>query len=190
MCSDGSFKDGHGTASWIALNGDLEMGGDLVVPDGVHSPYRSELAGILGCLRFLDSLPVSVLPREARLICDGLSALQMAFGCLPLQASSSNYDLLRVIRLHRSSVIQKGVRLSPVHVLGHAEERLECGPFMLEETLNMRMDSRAKAFWSLHNMRGWELSPLQGSCVVRWQQSPVEVKDLGELISGAQLKEY
>ena len=59
MCSDGSFKDGHGTASWIALNGDLEMGGDLVVPDGVHSPYRSELAGILGCLRFLDSIPVA-----------------------------------------------------------------------------------------------------------------------------------
>lgn len=190
MCSDGSFKDGHGTSSWIALNGDLEAGGDMVVPDGVHCAYRSELAGILGGLRFVDSLSVAVLPQEVSFHCDGLSALQTAFGCLPIQESSSHYDLLRAIRVLRGSITQKGVRLIPVHVAGHADDRREVGPLTLAETLNIRMDLRAKAFWALNNERGWPKVSLSGSCVVRWQQSPVEVKDLGDCIAGAQLKEY
>ena len=58
ICSDGSFKSDQGTASWIAVLDGKEMGEDLVVPDGPHSSYRSELAGIYGVLRFVESRKV------------------------------------------------------------------------------------------------------------------------------------
>ena len=190
LCSDGSYKDNRGTASWIATCGDLEIGGDLIVPDGAHCPYRSELAGILGGLRFLSTIPSVSSPREVRVICDGLSALQMAFGVLPLQLFTSHFDLLREIRACLRSILQTGVQVVPVHVAGHADDRSEIGPLSLEETLNIRMDTRAKAFWSTMNIRGWPHSPLPGSCVVTWQESAVEVKDLGVRISEGQLKAY
>jgi len=46
ICLDGSFKNEQGAASWIAVFDDKEMGEDLIVPDGSHSSYRSELAGL------------------------------------------------------------------------------------------------------------------------------------------------
>lgn len=62
-----------------------EFGETVVIPDGAHSAYRSELAGMYGGLRFVGSLGVTSRPREVSFVCDGLSALQTAYGILPLQ---------------------------------------------------------------------------------------------------------
>jgi len=155
VCSDGSYKADHGTASWIAVHGEQEIGGDLVVPDGVHCAYRSELAGILGGLLFVDSIPFASLLREVSIFCDGLSALQMVFGVLPIPGSASHSDLLRQMRDIRSSLLKKGVILTPIHVDGHADERGEYGPFTMEKTWNIRMDSRASSKQLCSSMAGF-----------------------------------
>jgi len=190
ICSDGSFKNDRGTASWIAVFQDKEMGEDVVVPDGVHSAYRSELAGIYGGLRFIDSIGLTSRPREVRVVCDGLSALQTSFGILPLQAGQSNLDLLQLIRKVKSSILDKGIRLTPVHVYGHADDLEVPTVLTFEETLNITMDARAKAFWTKMDRSRWPQISLGGSCVVRWEHKAVEVKELGSQILGSVLKAY
>jgi ribonuclease HI len=193
ICSDGSYKDGRGTASWVAVAGDAEMGEDLVVPDGAHDSYRSELAGIFGGLRFLDSLPQHQLPGEARFICDGKSALESSFSCLPLQMSMAQVDLLQGIRKCRDSLAKKGVRLRPEHVKGHADEEVGIEGLSADQVLNVRMDRRAKSFWKKMDDAGWPrlgASKLTDSCSVRFAQTHVPGHRLHRAIAEQELRNY
>jgi hypothetical protein len=190
ICSDGSYKDDRGTASWIAVHGEEETGADLIVPVGVHSAYRSELAGILGGLLFLDSISPSNLPSQARIVCDGLSALMTAFGVFPIQMSTSNYDILKDIRRCRASVLAKGVRLLPVHVNGHADDNREEAELSPDESLNVRMDSRAKAFWAAMHLLGWPSSRLSSSCTIRWQGKSTTGAELQAKLPEKALRNY
>jgi hypothetical protein len=78
--SDGSFKNGHGTAAWILYFSDsCNCVGRVVVPEEAHdqSAYRSELTGL-----YATAISVRLLERRFGIIgsvtmgCDGLSALQ------------------------------------------------------------------------------------------------------------------
>jgi hypothetical protein len=190
ICSDGSFKQDRGTASWIAVSADMETGEDLVVPTGSHNSYRSELAGILGGLRFLDSVNIQFLPTNVRFVCDGLSALEMAFGVFPIQMSTAEYDILKEIRRYRASLVAKGARISPIHVRGHADNRVQEDELTSDEKLNIRMDERAKAFWSKMQTIGWQSSGLASSCLVRVENKVVVNSSLPKLIHEAALKEF
>jgi len=149
FCSDGSFKDNRGTASWIAVDGVREIGEDILVPAGVQNSYRSELAGILGGLRFLDSLVQYLTCSLAKhdSWCDGNSALEVAFGVNPLRQSMDQLDLIQGIRKCRDSIQRKGVTIKPIHVKGHADADGTVEILTDDQVLNIRMDTRAKAFW-------------------------------------------
>jgi len=162
----------------------------VVVPDGEHSSFRSELAGIYGGLQFVDSLGNTSYPSEVRVICDGLSALQSSFGVSPSQAGQSILDILQLIRQVRASILAKGIRISPIHAHGHADESEVATAHTFEESLNIAMDARAKNYWLKMNTSGWPQDPLKGICVLRWEKRVVEVKDLGFRISSSALKSY
>ena len=156
------------------MAGSQQLGEDMLVPDGVQSAYRSELTGILGGLRFVDSL-VHV-PTEARFICDGKAALEVSFGIQPLGPQTPQLDLLQPIRKSCESVRRKGVVLKPTHVKGHADDTMEMEELSEDQRLNVQMDERAKAFWSKMEEQGWPVlgaPKLLGSCCVRIAQKVV-----------------
>ena len=68
--SDGSFKDGTGTASWKIVANSSWIQADVIVPGAAadQNAYRSELAGHLGLEGGLSTF-------EVTLACDGASAL-------------------------------------------------------------------------------------------------------------------
>lgn len=191
ICSDGSYKDGRGTASWIAVSLNGAKGEDMVVPDGRHSAFRSELCGILGGLRFLTSLPNP--PHRVRIVCDGKSALEVSFSVYPLFPDSPQLDILRCIRACRVALGMKGVDLVPVHIKGHADDHIPEESLSLDQRLNIWMDGRAKQFWSKMAEAGWPnvaVQRLPASCSVKWGGQHIAARELPEAINSHALKDY
>jgi hypothetical protein len=121
---------------------------------------------------------ISQQPNEVRIVCDGLSALQMAFGVMPILATTAQFDILKVIRRVRAALQNRGIRLIPVHVKGHADERQGHAEVSMDEQLNIRMDARAKEFWTKLNTEGWKHYKLRDGCSLTWNKSPVTAQEL------------
>ncbi len=69
--SDGSFKEGYGTAAWV-IEGETEdsqLLGRIIAPGGQHnqSPYRSELTGILAAIIMIKKKYKSIISKKGRL---------------------------------------------------------------------------------------------------------------------------
>jgi hypothetical protein len=77
--SDGSFKEGHGTASAIIIGNSTQIRCDVVTPgiSGVQCSYRSELAGLFAAVYHIDMVcqHYQVTEGKVLLACDGESAL-------------------------------------------------------------------------------------------------------------------
>ena len=109
--SDGSYKDGFGTASLVLEPGEptgARWRIDVVVngESTIQSAYRSELMGIYGiCVltwALLESRPVykdrDTYPNTGITIgCDGQSALNAAFGESAVTSSTLHYDIISAI---------------------------------------------------------------------------------------------
>ena len=191
ICSDGSFKNDRGTASWIVVTPEGAKGEDVLVPDGTHSAYRSELCGLLGGLRYLNSL--SNPPSKVRILCDGKSALEVSFSVYPLQPASPQLDILQGIRACRASLGLKGVELCPVHIKGHSDDHVPLASLTFDQRLNIMMDHRAKQFWEKMDEQGWPVlgaPKLLGSCCVRIAQKVVNSSLIQTAIHERDLRHY
>lgn len=84
------------------------------------------------------------------------SQQHMYFGVhvIPIQMSTAQHGILNDIRRTRASLVEKGLRLVPVHFKGHAGDNTDTLELTPDEVLNVRMDLRAKAFWLTNNTRG------------------------------------
>ena len=107
--SNGSFKEGHGTASWILVNREenQELVGDLVIPGAPsdQSSLRSELAGLYAIVLMVSTVCQhhDITGGTVTVACDGLKALYRCFSAeFHPSPTDSGYDLLVTSHPHPS----------------------------------------------------------------------------------------
>ena len=143
--SNGSYKDGHGTASWtIQDEAGHSVDGNVVCPGLAQdmSSYRSELVGLYSVA--LITLHICNFFRiqdgAITIGCDGRSALNQVFQS-HIEVDDPCHDLVLATRhlIKSSSIAWK-----PLHVKGHQDST----GAVLDRwaSLNVLMDSRAKGF--------------------------------------------
>ena len=147
--SDGSYQKDLDicSAAWIITANDVEIrgGGCIPTPKGESSAYRAELGGILGLLLVLLLFETLVPPEHPYSIiigCDGKSALFKALtgNREYFNASCPSFDIIARILSIREKLT---ATIKPIHVKGHQDDT---GKRLTSlETLNVRMDSLAKA---------------------------------------------
>jgi hypothetical protein len=149
--SDGSFKQGHGTAAWIIYFSDTcSCVGRVVVPGTPedHSAYRSELTGLYAIAasilfierRFGFSGPVTVG-------CDGLSVLHQVSNLGDfIDPTLPQYDLILATR----TLVQQAasIQWKWQHVKGHQDDNTPVQHLDLLSRLNVQMDLAAKQHWA------------------------------------------
>jgi hypothetical protein len=149
--SDGSFKLATGTASWVlqGVDRDREIKGRCRVPgpEDWQSAYHSELCGLLGSVYFATTLVKhkGITKGKIRVGCDGLSAIQQIRKYKITQTPlRKHFDLISSIRrLMRDSPIE----IELFHIKGHQDD-VPYNVLDRFETLNVVMDSHAKAHWT------------------------------------------
>ena len=200
--SDGSYRQDLDmcSAAWILTTKDIEIrgGGCIPTPEGDSSAYRAELGGLLGLLLVLllfETLLPPTAPYDIIIGCDGKSALfkAMTGDREYFNASCPSFDLIARILSIRE---QLKARIKPVHVRGHQDQNGKKLTYL--ETLNVRMDSLAKAILN-HNYANDEdlcdsLPPMKGCLpLLDYKNVPI-VSNLSSTlvhrISETRLREY
>ena len=149
--ADGSFKNEHGTASWIIV-GEDDSGQvcDQCVTPGYpsdQSAYRSELAGIYGAMVAVKMICGfhQIEQGTITLACDNQGALNKAKfphrACSPDQA---HFDLIGGIWKLRSEV---KIDWKFHWVAGHQDDHVEYEDLDRWGQLNVQMDTLAKQHW-------------------------------------------
>ena len=154
VVSDGSYKDGVGTAAAQILTAD----GHTVIRVLCQTPgrpqdqsaYRSELIGILAGVMVVswlrDNYPTGFLSTfrpTVTVACDGEAALSNAFDTWTLRPKQKQFDLLSAIR---TLIRTTKVSWQPQHVKGHQDDHRRLSQLDWWELRNVECDSAAKAF--------------------------------------------
>jgi hypothetical protein len=146
VVSDGSFKEGRGTAALVieGSNGSVRIAADVSVPG--HSSYqcafRSEAAGILASMQMVQAVVqyTKITHGKIKMCCDGKSALSRCFS-KSVDMSKPHWDIVNMAIQERAASVVSWV---PQHVKGHQETF----PLERDATLNEERDHRCKDFWS------------------------------------------
>ena len=148
--SDGSYKDGIGTACYIIESEDAteRIVGLVDVPgrEDEQDSYRSELAGVYGIINFLSILSKYGEINDGHVVvaCDGKGALYKAFDVLNnVTTRAPHFDLLSGIHYIRRTL---PYTIIPKHVKGHQDRQ---GASVIDRLalLNIECDFHAKVFW-------------------------------------------
>ena len=148
IVSDGSYFPDYqvGACAWILATPDgnewIEGGGLVPGPPEDQSAYRSELAGQLGAVSFLDAIDITVQDKTTMTTsCDGISALRQV-GKVPdrIRCSTKHVDLVSAL-----ADFWHLLKFDPhtEHVYGHRDETSD--NLTVPERLNCRMDLLAKS---------------------------------------------
>jgi hypothetical protein len=154
--TDGSFRDGCGTAAFT-LRSDIRVkDNDLIMvnhtpglPTDVD-PYRAELGGALGVIRTANRIvshlpPASLANAAITLSLDCLSVLQKLFDDSDPHPHTPHYDLIMVTR---QALADSPLHWHHRHVYGHRDAILPYEALDSWEQLNCDMDLLAKSFWN------------------------------------------
>ena len=149
--SDGSFRDGRGTAAWVLEGVGCSLRGSGLVPGDLSAQgsYRSELVGLYGLTLAIRAICkiYSVTSGSLVVRCDGQEALARAFGTFPL-GLVNHRDLIEAIReLCRQSPLQ----WIPLHIKGHQDDSVAYKDLDRASQLNVDMDRKAKQVWHAHH---------------------------------------
>lgn len=147
--SDGSFKEGRGTASWWIETEDKtsSISGTSIAPGHSHdqSAYRSEVLGLLAILETLRILSSDFAIKEGQCIiaCDGISALKKI---MYTPASAISAKLLHSDLLSAAIKIRDNLPLTliPTHVKGHQDDNIPFHLLPRIAQLNILTDLKAK----------------------------------------------
>jgi hypothetical protein len=149
--SDGSFKDGFGTAAFILADAEdpqLCIRGRVVTPGNRkdQNAYRSELAGIyaMTVLQWALSKFFGITTGTIEVACDGKSALQQAQW--PEDFINTNYPHYDLILAIRSVRLLTKWQWSWRHVKGHQDDTATELDFWAQ--MNVDMDTAAKQHWA------------------------------------------
>jgi hypothetical protein len=124
--SDGSFKDGFGTASWVleGLSPRHRIRGDNIVPGDTadQGSYRSELSGLYGITMGVYALCefYKIAQGAIEVGCDGITALERGFDeAKNPSISTQHFDVILAIRNIRARC---PIRWKHRHVKGHQDD--------------------------------------------------------------------
>ena len=152
--SDGSYKDGRGTAAFILeISDQFQAAGRIVgvnvIPGETEdqSSYRSELGGVSGIVE------------TARILCnihdinsgaievglDGEQAMKNVFGDWPLYPTQADYDLLKDLR---EKIRQSPLKWTGRWVEGHQDDSIRFEDLDRWGQLNVESDGLAKEYWN------------------------------------------
>jgi hypothetical protein len=145
--SDGSYKEGVGSAAWVITTNDFSpcMSSSVIPPGDAaeQSSYRSKLCGLYTILLILHNLcqfhciPVG----QITIGCDGLSALHTAFSTSTVSISDQSYDIILAIRELRRRL---PLKIIYQYVKGHQDDNTPIHMLDSWAALNIAMDSAAK----------------------------------------------
>lgn len=149
--SDGSFKQGHGSAAWIVvISPSCQIFGSTVVPGEPEdqSAYRSELTGIYGIVMTIRHLEQHFHVTGAITVgCDGLSALNKArLKTDFIDPNEPHFDLIMAIR-HICN--ESSWTWDWIHVKGHQDASKQEHDLDAWSKWNIQMDSEAKKHWEV-----------------------------------------
>ncbi len=104
LISDGSYnpKNNYSSAAWIleGKTSSLHFSGRVITPGQaeIQSAYRSELAGILAAVSFINTVAAfHKITTSVTLLCNCETGLEKSFSRKPLTLKDSSYDLLQAI---------------------------------------------------------------------------------------------
>jgi len=154
--SDGSYKEGIGTAAWILTDAgtpfNLTGCTNIPGPHHIQSAYRSKLGGIFSMVAMVRLLCnyYHIDHGHIHIACDGLGPLQQCFGNYPPSPTTPHFDLITSIR--------NMIKESPIgwqwhHVEGHQDQKASAD---LDHwaVLNIQMDKKAKEYWKYLSKNG------------------------------------
>jgi hypothetical protein len=147
VVSDGSFKDGKGTASLVieGHNSNARIVADVLVPGNSDEQraFRSEAAGILASFQLVNAIVLytKISQGSIKMCCDGKSALSRCFE-KRIDMRKPHWDIVTTAIKERESSV---IIWSPQHVKGHQN----IFPLERDATLNDEMDQRCKNFWNV-----------------------------------------
>ncbi len=145
---DGSFKNGIGTSTWVieGTNSNNRIKGWNWVPEDImdQSPYRSEVAGILGVVSMVQEIFKlnHIANAKITIACDNISALHQALNKeQPITSKHLDHDLLLAIR---KKMKQFTIQWLYMHIRGKQDEKKMTNELNHLEVLNVEMDLLAK----------------------------------------------
>jgi hypothetical protein len=144
--SDGSSKDGFGSAAWIIVFFDGVLSAGFKVPGNPEDQdsYRSEMSGLHAIVSIIRSATriFHLSKVHAHIACDGESALKRAFyNSRPSGFRDSHWDLLTLLQQQVKGMPQ--LRLEWHHVAGHQDNVVDAD-LDIWARWNISMDLRAK----------------------------------------------
>ena len=153
LVSDGSFAQNNqqAAAAWVIGNEAFhrQLSGKVVCTGSKdhHSAYRGELAGIYGGLRMLEAICSTNKIQNGRIIlgCDGRGALEK-IQHRTSTLSAKHFDYITSIKSILSSL---PIKVTFVHVTGHADKKIPLHQLSPLERMNVQVDTLAKE----HNER-------------------------------------
>jgi hypothetical protein len=144
--SDGSSKDGFGSAAWICTFFDGVLSAGFKVPGEPEDQdsYRSEMAGLHAILSVIRAATriFHLQTVRAHIACDGESALKRSFyNSRPSGFRDSHWDLLTLLQQQIKGMPQ--LLLEWHHVAGHQDDVVDAD-LDIWARWNIKMDLRAK----------------------------------------------
>ena len=148
--SDGSYKDGFGTAACV-IEGETKRGrirGTNVVPGPIKDgdSHRCELAGLYAIILFVNAIcqTHNIHQGSITVACDNMQALQIFHPDFLPDPSAQNFDMVHAVWTQMKT---NPIKWNGVHVKGHQDSRHLYGALTRMELLNIEMDALAKDFW-------------------------------------------
>jgi len=158
VVSDGSYKDGSGTAAWMIQDMVSKniMSGMTIIPGhpSNQSTYQSELGGIFSIVAMTHNICkyYAITQGKIQIACNGLGLFTQCFAKYQHPSlSMAHFDLIMSI--------WKMINKTPIdwhwqHVAGHQEDKTNLLDQWAER--NIRMDAEAKAYWIKLNDQGFQ----------------------------------
>ena len=196
---DGSFKEGHGTASLtmlphLASEHPNQINASHITPGHAQEmdAYRTEVGGIYGIVTIIEHLveAFDIETGSITLGCDCESALKAVFEYEYITPSQSCFDLLQIIR---GKIDKCPIKILPKHIYGHQDDFVSFEYLPTWAKLNVTMDSCAKATWNASRHRDPTYLTSSSNCSLwykhrrlsRWDPNQIQ-----DLIFGEQIESH
>jgi hypothetical protein len=171
--SDGSYKDGRGTAGFILETSEnFESKNRIVGVNSIpgeqedQSSYRSEIGGVSGVVETVGILcnRFAIKSGDIKVGLDGEQAMQNIFGNWPLYPGQADYDLLKDLR---EKIKKSPITWTGIWVEGHQDEDTSFEDLDQWSQLNVESDGLSKDYWN-SCMENEEWMPNKGFADEGW----------------------
>jgi hypothetical protein len=151
--SDGSYKNGRGTAAFILEISEFDKTGRIVGVNSIpgekedQTSYRSEIGGVSGVVETVGIVCElhGITSGAVQVGLDGDQAMKEIFGTWPLHPSQADYDLLKDLR---AKIKKSPLDWSGIWIEGHQDDHRQFEDLDRRSQLNVECDGLAKVYWN------------------------------------------